>query len=89
MITEWILGLIASAWEALIGAIPAPSEDSWLSDVAGAVDWVADSLAGLGAWIPFPLIAAVLATAGTVWLAAVAIRIGRMALSLFTGGGGV
>lgn len=88
MITGWILDLIADLWEAIIGGIPTPSEDSWLSDIGGAVAWVVNSLAGLGAWLPFPVIGAVLVTLGTVWGIGVGIRIGRLALSLFTGGGG-
>jgi len=88
MITSWILDLIADAWEALLGAIPVPSEDSWVSDISGSVSWVSTTLSGLGAWIPFPLLGAVLGTVAIVWGVAVGIRIGRMVLSLFTGGGG-
>lgn len=89
MITGWILNLIASAWEALVGAIPAPSEDSWLSDVGGAVSWVVNALDGLGAWLPFTLIGAVLGTVAAVWAVGVGLKVALKALSLFTGGGGV
>jgi hypothetical protein len=88
MITGWILDLIASAWEALLGAFPTPSEDSWMASTGSAVSWLADTMAGLGAWIPFALIGAILGTLGVVWGVGVGIRVGRLALSLFTGGGG-
>lgn len=88
MITSWILDLIADVWEAFLGAIPVPSADSWLSDLGSAVAWLQGTLVGLGAWIPFGLIGAVLGTLVSVWGVAVGIRIGRMVLSLFTGGGG-
>jgi hypothetical protein len=88
VITSWILDLIADVWEAFLGAIPVPSEDSWVSDISGSVSWVATTLSGLGAWIPFSLLGAVLGTVAVVWGVAVGIRIGRMVLSLFTGGGG-
>lgn len=88
MITGWILDLIAAAWSGLLDAIPVPSEDSWLSDVGGAVAWLGNTLDGLGAWLPFGLIGSILVTLVSIWGTAVAIRLGRMALSLFTGGGG-
>lgn len=88
MITSWILDLIADAWEAFLGAIPTPSAESWLADIGGAVGWLSSSLSGLGAWLPFALIGSILGTLGVVWGVAVGIRIGRLALSLFTGGGG-
>jgi hypothetical protein len=88
MITGWILDLIASVWESFLRSIPVPSDDSWIADLGDAVAWVADQVANLGAWIPFSLIGGILVTLVSVWGVAVGIRIGRMVLSLFTGGGG-
>ncbi|MGV1037945.1 MAG: hypothetical protein ACOYD0_13105 [Candidatus Nanopelagicales bacterium] len=89
MVTDWILGLLASAWEAMIGAIPVPAEDSWISSLPGAVVWVVAQLVQLGNWLPLQIMGNVLGTIAAVWGIAVGIRVGRMALSLFTGGGGV
>ncbi|MGB7982874.1 MAG: hypothetical protein WCF36_18990 [Candidatus Nanopelagicales bacterium] len=88
MITGTLLGMLAGLWEWVIGGIPAPSPESWMSSVGSAIGWVADTLGGMGAWIPFGVLAGVLATLTVVWGSAVAVRIGLRVLSLFTGGGG-
>lgn len=88
MITGWLLDLLAGAWAWLCESVPAPSQDGWVADIPGAVTYIADLVGGLGAWVPLPLIVGIIGTLGIVWGSASGLKLGRMVLSLFTGGGG-
>jgi hypothetical protein len=80
-----VLKWIVTHFLALIPTLPVPS---WLADRTGFVGQVMGYISGLGNWIPFSYaatgVALVLASMGVGAL----IKVGRMMLSVATGGGG-
>jgi hypothetical protein len=88
VITDWLLGLAAAAWSGLLDLIPAPVATGWAGSVTSGIAFLVSLLADMGSWLPLSLIGSVMASYLALWLVAGGIVIGRMALSLFTGGGG-
>jgi hypothetical protein len=86
VITDTILDLLLTVWEALLGWLPALPSFDWMN--APVVISVASDVAAMGSWLPLDAIATVVTVLVASWLAAGGIVIGRMFLSLFTGGGG-
>lgn len=88
MVTDALLALLQALWSALLGTIPTPGDASWVNSVGDGIAWLTVTLGSLGSWLPFGIIAGVVGSLMAAWLIAGGIVIVRMAVSLFTGGGG-
>lgn len=88
MIVEWLFTLAANLLEWLTSGLPTYTEPEWISGLAGAMSQVFSVAGSMGVWFPAPLVLAVLTALLTFWLVSFGIKLVRMILSLFTGGGG-
>lgn len=88
MITEWVLGVGGWLLTALTSVIPSVTVPTWLSGSDSAFSTVFAAAGSMGVWYPAPLVAAILAGLLALWLAGFVIKVARMVLSVFTGGGG-
>lgn len=88
MITQKILELGVFLLELVVGAIPLPQPPDWLVSPSGAVATVFQGAAALGVWFPTTLVLTVLGGVIAARITGLAVRVGRMVLSLVTGGGG-
>jgi uncharacterized protein YhhL (DUF1145 family) len=77
----WLLGLVVTV-------IPFPGPPDWLTSTGGAFASVFSGAVALGVWFPTGLVLAVILGVFALRLSGLGVRIGRMVLSLFTGGGG-
>lgn len=77
----WLLGLVVTV-------VPFPDPPGWLTSSGGAFASVFQGAYSLGVWFPTTLVLAVIAGVFALRLSGLGVRIGRMVLSLFTGGGG-
>lgn len=88
MIFELIIGVfcaIGKGIAALFGNLPAPG---WLLDAGGLWNQAMQVGAGLDAWIPWPLLVTVTLAVFACLATSFGIKVVRLVLSLFTGGGG-
>lgn len=90
MITEWFLQLAANVTTWFIGLWPAAaSVPTWITGAAGYVQNVINSGAGLGAWIPWPLVIGVATFQVGTWFALWVVKVVRWVIGLIpTMGGG-
>lgn len=88
MVTEAVLGVLASivAW---IGSnLGVPSPPAFLTDLPGYVATAASYLASTGAWFPWSLVLTIATAHAAVLLAALAVKVFRIVASFLTLGGG-
>jgi len=88
MVVEWFLEVFSGALAFLIGLLPTIEPPAWLSSGSTYMGDAAGFVSDLGNVLPIGALAL-----GLVWVlacgaVALAVRFGRMGLSLFTGGGG-
>lgn len=88
MITEAILQALGSALSFVLGLLPAVALPGWLDTITTYVRSGVTSFAQLGMWLPVGAIGNVVTFVVVVLGVQLAIRIGRIAVSAFTGGGG-
>lgn len=88
MVTDAIITFFGGVFEWLLGTMPEVQVPDWLNSTSGMVGTVFGYATSMGVWFPSGLALAVAGTLLTVWLVSLGIKIGRMVLSLFTGGGG-
>lgn len=94
MVTTWVVEALTSFFTWFMGLLPGlPSQvDGVLADATESVDlWgdaVSPTMGAFAYWLPVEVIMLVLAAWLVTWFAGVGIRVFRMAVSLFTGGGG-
>ena len=89
MITGAILSLLAFILHGVVSILPSlPGPPSWLTSSDSAVGTVFQYADSMSVWFPTSLVLTALTTIGGIWLAALLLKIGRMVVSLFTGGGG-
>jgi len=88
MITEWLLSAVSWLWQTVIGHVPFPSVPSWLSTAGAASSSLASHFAGLGAWLPFPLLTTIAGTWLLVLVASLGLKVARIVASFLTVGGG-
>lgn len=74
MITEWFLGLWAGIVEWFAGILPQDDAPAFLTSVAGFIEDLVDSSAGLGAWIPWAYLGVVGGTVLTLWVVLVSVK---------------
>lgn len=68
MITEWLLDLCVTVVTWFTGMFGDAEVPDWLLGVTGWIGDLLESAAGLGAWVNFPLVAAVAAAVFGTWL---------------------
>lgn len=90
MIVEWFLNLVASFLEGMAewvgpGTLSPPP---FLETSAGALSNLLRTVHGLGVWIPTDLAFLVAAAIINLYIGGGLVRLVRMGVSLFTGGGG-
>lgn len=90
MITEWIISVGSgfASWAA--GLFPQLTIPSWLTNADDYVNGVFAYGDGLGAWVDWPVVAAIGAVPLATWVLMLTVRGGRVALSHlpFVGGRG-
>lgn len=89
MIFEAILNLLTSLITLLLSALPELTIPTWYTDDFLPF-WTStiSGVSGFRAWFPFDAIGTAVAVLSSTFAITVAIRIVRMVISLFTGGGG-
>lgn len=88
MITDALLGFLKTCVHAVLGGLPHFAVPDWLTNTGGAVATVLGYANSLGVWFPGTLAVAVFGAVMAAWAVGFTIKVCRMALSLFTGGGG-
>lgn len=86
--TDALLDMLKSLIGGLLGTLPTIAVPSWLSSASGSASEVAAMGAGLGVWIPAPLIMTVAGALLLAWLAGFAVKGVRIVASFLTLGGG-
>jgi hypothetical protein len=88
MITEALMSVLSGFVNSVLGSLPTIPVPTWLSDLSSGVSTIAGYGAGLGVWMPVPLIVSVVTTVVAAWLVAFGIKIARIVASFLTLGGG-
>lgn len=88
MIIHAVLAVFAFLVNNTLGALPAISVPSWVSAIPDALQTVFQYADSMGAWFPAGLLRTVILGLLAVSSAGFLIRLGRMALSFLTLGGG-
>jgi hypothetical protein len=88
VITELWITLWGNLLEWLFSGLPAYVAPDWVSGLAGAAGQVFGMAGSMGVWFPAPLVMGILVALLAVWLVSFTIKVMRLVLSLFTGGGG-
>lgn len=87
MVTNAILGWVASMVHAVLGALPAVPVPSWMAP-GGAVTAVFSDAGSMGVWFPTTLGVTVLGAVLAAWAIGWGIKLVRIAVSFLTVGGG-
>ncbi|SFC94947.1 hypothetical protein SAMN04487968_1165 [Nocardioides terrae] len=88
MILQAVLELVFGLIDGLLGLLPTAPPPDWFADGAGYFGQIWAMGTGLGGWVPWDVFGLVLASVGTCLAIAVVVRITRILISVFTGGGG-
>lgn len=88
MIVEGIVKVAVAFFKFVLGLFPTRNPPQWTESLASSLQTVWDAGAGLGAWIPWGNVAAVVQAVIACMITGLLIRLVRIVLSLFTGGGG-
>lgn len=88
MITEWFFSLWVGVVEWFSSLLPQDDPPDFLSTVAGFIEDLVASSAGLGAWVPWAFLGLVGGTILTLWLVLVLVKGVRWVWGLtpFSGG---
>jgi hypothetical protein len=88
MITDAIMTFFGGIFTWLLGSMPQVQVPDWLNATSGMVGTVFGYATSMGVWFPSGLAVTIAGTLLAVWLVSLGIKVARMVLSLFTGGGG-
>lgn len=89
MIIDQLLNLAQTVLGWLMNAVPAPDVPQWLSEFdSSSITQVIGHIGWIGNFVPTTMLVAVMVAVVAAWLSGFAMKIGRVALSLFTAGGG-
>lgn len=88
MIIEFLMTVAANVFDWLFSGLPPYTPPDWLSGLSGAAAQVFSVASSMGVWFPATLVLTILGALLAVWLVSFGIKVARMAISLFTGGGG-
>lgn len=88
MITATLIDVLGFFLGALLDALPQTDVPPWLADAGSYIPTVFSFANSMGVWFPWGVLNMILPGVVAVWLAAFGIRICRIVISHFTGGGG-
>ena len=89
MITGAILSLLGTVLHGVLSILPSvPSPPSWISSNTGALSTVLSGIGSMSVWFPLQLGITILLFVLSIHLVGFGIKVSRMVVSLFTGGGG-
>lgn len=88
MITEALFHVITSVANFVLGLLPSMTVPAWVDSATSYIAAGVGPVLELDHWIPIGPIGVVLAFLLVAWAVALGIRLFRIALSTFTGGGG-
>ena len=88
MVVLLVIRVLRGALFGVLGALPAPSMPNWWADLASSLATIAGYLNTMNAWFPVQLTVDIVVFLVAAQLIAFGIRLARIVLSLFTGGGG-
>lgn len=88
MILELLISMLVGLVEALAGLLGSAPAPGWLTGLSGQLSSLVGAGASLGVWVPWSVIGTVLAAIGACLGISLGVRVFRIVLSLFTGGGG-
>lgn len=74
MITEWLMHIWTGIVEWISSLLPDDDPPAFLTGIGDALGFVVGSAAGLGAWVPWPLMGTVAAIILTLWTVLVSIK---------------
>lgn len=86
LILHLALMLVGLLLVPVVALIPGPPD--WLTSHTGAIAHVFDQAQHLGAWFPVGIVSTVVVFLAGIWAVAFVIKLGRIAASFFTAGGG-
>lgn len=88
MITEWVMSLCVWLFMWVVNLVPTPGlPDGW-DDSGSVFSSLNAAMAGVDNWLPVPLLVSALLVVSVAWLAGMSVRVFRIIVSHFTGGGG-
>ena len=88
MITQAVINFFANIFASLLGLVPSFTLPAWYYTMMPFWASFFETAEGFRVWIPFDAVKNVLAFSLVVFGVIIAIRVFRVMLSLFTGGGG-
>jgi len=88
VIIEGLVVVLKAFLSFVVGLFPTSNPPGWLINASGTLQSVWDAASGLGAWIPFALAGQVIAAVLACMTLGLGIKLIRVVVSLFTGGGG-
>lgn len=88
MIVEFLMTLAANVFEWAFSGLPPYTPPAWVTGVGSAAGSVFSMAGSMGVWFPASLVLTIVAALLAVWLVSFSVKVIRMAISLFTGGGG-
>lgn len=88
MIVEGVVKVIVAFFEFVVGLLPTRAVPGWVDSIGPSLQIVWNHANQLGAWIPWDAVGYVTAAVLSCMVIGLQIRLVRIVLSLFTGGGG-
>jgi hypothetical protein len=88
VITGAILTLLSTILVAVLSLLPSIPVPDWLSSSTSAVATVFQDAGLMSVWFPITLVATILTAVAGIYAAGFGLKLARIVISLFTGGGG-
>jgi hypothetical protein len=88
VITQAILSALLDVAAWVVGLFPSVDAPGWLSGLSGPLADVTDHMSGFAVWVPFTAAGNVLVFVMAMVGVALIVKLIRLIVSLFTGGGG-
>lgn len=88
MVTDTILTWLGNFVSWLVSIFPAPGEVDWFDGIASAMDTLQGWFDGVRNWFALDLLVLVVGAVFAAWGVHIAIKVIRILISHFTGGGG-
>ena len=88
MITFWLLQLMGGLLSLMVSLVPTFDMPTWFTGLGATLDEFSAHAVGMDSWVPFDSLTTVVGFVLTVVPIGFAIRLVRIILSLFSGGGG-
>lgn len=88
MIVEALIDLAAGLFGFLVDLIGTAQPPAFLTGLAGQLDSLVAAGASMGTWVPWSVLGTAIAAVVACFAVSFVIRVARMLISVFTGGGG-